>query len=156
MRRHVVRDVGVRFEHADSFAEMVALQGPAGIDRECGARPRPLLHPAFPSPGIEQAGLDGFPPVGIAGSQKPVGDLPERLIGRPAVGLFRGLVPEIDHAGAIADEDHVMRQVEQARLRRQAIGRGMILEREQGRDGDGREAHQGTKGRRADGLVIMR
>ncbi|MEZ0043045.1 hypothetical protein ABIA42_001924 [Bradyrhizobium sp. USDA 327] len=134
----MVRDVGVRFKHANGFAEMVVLQGPAGIDREYGTVLRALLNPAFPSPGIEQGGLDDFPPVGIAGSQKLVGDLPECLVGGPAVGLFRSLVPEIDHAGAIPDEDHVMREVEQASLRRQAIGCGMILEREQRGDCDGR------------------
>ena len=94
MCRDAVRDVGVGFEDSNGFAEMVVLERPSGIDGECAAGLRPLLQPAFPSADVEQAGLDDLSPVGIFGSQQRVGELPDRLVGRPAVGLFRGPVPE--------------------------------------------------------------
>ena len=49
-----------------------------------------------------------------------------------------------------------MREIEQARLRRETLRRRMILERQQGRNSDGGEAHQRTKGRRGDRLQIVR
>ncbi|WP_245284064.1 hypothetical protein [Bradyrhizobium sp. Cp5.3] len=70
MRRLAVRDIGVRFEHADRPAEMIALQGPTGIDAERGAGFRPLFDPAFPSAGLEQNGFDEIAPVGIHGLQQ--------------------------------------------------------------------------------------
>ncbi|MGY3110683.1 hypothetical protein ACVWW7_007310 [Bradyrhizobium sp. LM6.9] len=88
--------------------------------------------------------------------QELVGELPERLVVRPAVDLLGRLVPVGDHAAAIPDEDHVVREVEQARLRREALRCRVILQRQQGRDPDCREAHQHAKRGRGDGPQIVR
>ncbi|MDH2347602.1 hypothetical protein [Bradyrhizobium sp. SSUT77] len=49
-----------------------------------------------------------------------------------------------------------MREVEQARLGREALRRRVILQRQQGRDPDRREAHQHAHGGRGDALQIVR
>jgi hypothetical protein len=59
--------------------------------------------------------------------QKRVGELPDHLVGRPPLDLLGRLVPEGDHAAAIPDKDDVMREVEQAGLRREALRCRVIL-----------------------------
>ncbi len=88
--------------------------------------------------------------------QKLVSDPAGRVLRRPSVGFLCGLVPEGDDAALIPGEDHVVRQVEQARLCRETFRRRLVLKREQRRDGDGREADERAQGRRGDRVQIVR
>jgi hypothetical protein len=154
--RHAIADVGMGLENPDRLSLMIVLEGPSGIDGKHGACLCPLLHSAFPPAGVDQHGFNRVALVGIDRLQKLIGDPSERIVGRPSVGVFGSPIPGGDRATPIPGENHVMREVEQARLRRETFRRSLVLQREQRRDGDSRQAYERAQRRRGDGVQVVR
>jgi len=139
---HPVGHISMRFEHADRLSEMVVLQGPPRLDSQLETGPCPLLHLAFPSSGGDQNGFNGLPLVRISRLQEFFRDPPDRVFGRPSIGFLSRLVPERDDAPPVSDEDHVVGEIEQARLVRKTHCCRLVVQRKPGGDRDGCEAHE--------------
>ena len=71
---------------------------------------------ALPLPGFPDGSLNCFQRTGKPGLQQFVGDLAQGLISRPPIEILRPAVPEQYPAVQIADQDRILRQVEQGSL----------------------------------------
>ena len=113
-----LRDVVVRLQERDRAPMLVPLQRPPA--RHDDLRPVSLrvTELAFPAPRVEQLRRNLPQRFGEARVQQLVSDMAGRLLRGPPVQLLRASIPVRDDALHVADEDRVLREIEQARLPR--------------------------------------
>ena len=119
-------DVIVRLEHGDGLAVLVALQDPPARYADLGAVAFAVNQLAFPPAAAQELGIDFCQRRREDRLHQPMRDPPEGLLPGPAVQLRRGAIPIGDRIAHVADEDGVVREIEQARLLAQS-GFGLQL-----------------------------
>src|SRR5262249_29114531 len=111
-----IGNVVLRFQDSDWSSMFVSLKGPATGDENGGSVRFRLCKFPFPTSGVQQFPLDLFGGHRKNGMQQILCASSDRLFRRPAIQLFRTVVPIRDHTTHIANKNRIVRQIEQVCL----------------------------------------
>ena len=136
LRMLALGEVVVGLQRRDRSPALVRLQSPAAQRDDSRAIARGVDELALPPARAHELGIDRRERGGEFRPQQRVGNPAERLLARPPVALLRPSVPVGDGVIAVADENGIVRGIEQVGALAQSAPGGLVVPTEIRRDGD--------------------